>query len=90
MSANGTLWAVRMPGGPTKIVRSAKPISEARAKKAYRESLPKSVASVADRDKSIEWPLCELIDDQTLQNKYQNFLSPHSVTGRSQWVVELT
>lgn len=90
MSASGTLWALRMPGGPTKIVRSAKPITEAKARKAYRESLPKSIVSVADRDKSVEWPLCEMIDENELQNKYKNFLHPHSMTGRSQWVVELT
>jgi hypothetical protein len=89
MAGKSWIWAIRMPGGPTKIVMSDVGITEAKAKAEYRASLPKTVASTSDRDKSIEWPLVEAIDEQTLTNKYSNFLHPHSSTGRSQFVVDL-
>ena len=89
MSGKSTLWAIRMPGGPTKIVMSDVAIGEAKARLEYRASLPKTVTSTADRDRSVEWPLVEAIDEQTLTNKYANFLHPHSSTGRSQFVVDL-
>ena len=47
------MWAVRCPGGPTKIVKSEKPISESTVKQSYLESFSK-IRTDAEKDKEMK------------------------------------
>ena len=88
MAGEGKLWALRMPGGPTRVVRSAKPISEDRAKNAYTESFAFREAECL-RDKEAVWPLCKVIDEVEFNKSYKQFQEINSRTGKPRGLVEV-
>lgn len=86
--AQGRLWAVRMKGGPTKIVRSKKDISESTVKQVYRDSF-KHRSTDVDQDPDSGWPLLEPIDETELNTKYAWCLEKSTVTGAPRALVEI-
>ena len=87
-SGDGKIWAIRMPGGPTRIVRSSKPISEERAKKAYTESF-EFIQAACLLDEEAVWPLCKVIDETVLRKDYSQFLEINTRTGKPRGLVEV-
>lgn len=88
MSVPSKIWALRMPGGPTKIVRSSKPISESVAKDRYLSSF-KFRSSEIHSDPDIVWPLVRAIDEQQMHSEYSAFVEKSSKTGAPRALVEV-
>lgn len=88
MTGQAKIWALRMPGGPTRVVRSAKPISEDRAKEAYTKSFKFRQAECL-LDKEAVWPLCKAIDETVLGKEYKQFQEVNSRTGKPRGLVEV-
>ena len=88
MAGAGQMWALRMPGGPTRVVKSAKPISEDRAKKAYADSFSFKSAECLN-DKEAVWPLCKVIDETEFRKSYSQFAELNSRTHLPRGVVEV-
>lgn len=82
------IWALRMPGGMSKIVRSKKELTESDAKKAYAKSFAYKTAKCLI-DKELKWPLCRAMDDAELSRDYPNFLHASEVTGVNRRLVEV-
>jgi hypothetical protein len=87
-SVDGKIWAVRMPGGQTKVVRSTKPLTAIEVKKIYRKNV-KVTSTLVDKNPDMKWPLLEAISEQTLQEKYSWCLQQHSVTGTYLSLIEV-
>jgi hypothetical protein len=88
MAGEGLIWALRMPGGPTRVVRSKKPISEDRAKQVYSKSFNFKSAQCL-LDKEAIWPLCKSIDETEFAKSYSQFAELNSRTGRPRGLVEV-
>lgn len=82
------IWALRMPGGMTKVVRSKKEVTEQAAKAAYAKSFKYKTAKCLV-DKELAWPLCRAIDEAELNRDYPGFLHPSEVTGLNNRIVEI-
>lgn len=82
------IWAVRMPGGPTRIIKSdRRPLSEEDAKREYTGSFKfKSAECLNDPDQV--WPLLEPIDETQLQS-YAHLLEPSKITGLPRALIEV-
>lgn len=79
------LWALRMPGGPTKVIRSRFEISEDRAKEAYL----KSVRFVrTETVRSTVWPLVKVLDEESVK-EYDAFTQLSNVSGKPRALVEV-
>lgn len=63
------LWVIRGPGMPSKIVRSDKPLTEAKVKEFYLASF-KFRTSELVRDPDYPYPLCKPVDDAEIQKNY--------------------
>ena len=82
------IWVMRMPGGMTKIIKSAKPITEADAKDYYQKSFKyRSAVHLNDRDKV--WPMSKAIDEAEMNKDYSHFVMGSPVTGALRNVVEV-
>lgn len=79
------IWALRMPGGPTKILRSGRLIDEERAKDIYMKSFHYVSTEVK---RGTEWPLVKPLDEVTVQ-EYAKFMELSNVTGLPRAVVEV-
>ena len=88
MAGSAKMWAIRMPGGPTKIVKSAKPLSEDAAKKVYEQSFAKKHAKCLV-DKEIPWPLLKPIDEADLAKDFSQFTHGSEYTGKNPRIVEV-
>jgi len=88
VAGTGQMWALRMPGGPTRVIKSAKPISEDRAKKAYAESFAFKSAECLN-DKEAVWPLCKVIDETEFRKNYSQFGEYNTRTHQPRGVVEV-
>jgi hypothetical protein len=83
------IWAVRMPGGPTKIVRSLNgELTEEDAKEHYRESFTYR-STEADNDPDATWPLLKPIDEAEMTSTYGHFLEESAITGKPRALVEV-
>ena len=87
-SVASKIWALRMPGGPTKVVKSAKPISEGVAKDRYLASF-RFRQSEVNSDPDLAWPLVRAIDEQQMNGEYGRFIEKSSVTGGPRALVEV-
>ena len=82
------IWALRMPGGMTKVVRSKKELTEQAAKAIYTKSFAyKTAKSLVDKE--LAWPLCRAMDDAELNRDYPGFLHASEVTGVNKRLVEV-
>ena len=88
MAASGNLWALRMPGGPTRVIRSAVELSEMKAKAIYAGSIRHKAALVL-RDKEAIWPLQKVIDDTEFSKDYSQFALLSNLTGLPRGVIEV-
>lgn len=88
MAGEGQIWALRMPGGPTRIVRSKKPIGELKAKDVYAKSF-KFRSSECLNDKEAIWPLCKVIDETEFLKSYSQFQELSERTHKPRGVVEV-
>ena len=79
------IWVLRMPGGPTKVVKSKKEITEDQAKAAYLQSV-KFVRTETVR--STVWPLVKTLDDESVK-EYELFTQPSNVSGKPRAMVEV-
>jgi hypothetical protein len=79
------IWALRMPGGPTKVIRSERLIDEDQAKKIYMGSF-KFVSTENKRDTI--WPLIKPLDETSVL-EYAKFTELSNVTGRPRALVEV-
>lgn len=87
-AGKGKIWAIRMPGGPTRIIKSDMDISEQDAKDIYKESFSYRRAKCLD-DAEAVWPLCKVIDEVTMNRDYVEHLKTSEKTGRVRGVVEV-
>lgn len=82
------IWALRMPGGMTKIIRSDKMISETDAKDIYTESFKyRSARCLLDRE--AVWPVCRPMDEAEMNRDYSALLLESPVTGKHKHLVEI-
>lgn len=88
MAGSGQMWALRMPGGPTRVVQSSKPISEGKAKEAYTKSFKFRSAECLN-DKEAVWPLCKPIDETEFRKNYSQFAELNSRTHKPRGLVEV-
>lgn len=88
MAGKGKIWALRMPGGPTRVVKSDTDISEDDAKDVYKESFAFRRALCLD-DAEAVWPLCKVIDEIEMQRDFGRFLQRSSKTGNLRGLVEV-
>lgn len=79
------IWALRMPGGPTKVIRSQKLISEDQAKKIYLKSFHYVRTETVNET---VWPLLKTLDESTVR-EYDSFTQLSKVTGRPRALVEV-
>ena len=86
--ASSTMWAVRCPGGPTKVVKSKKPISENAVKELYLESFAK-IRTEVDKDKELKWPILKPIDETEFQKDFAQVCAPSPNSGREWRIVEV-
>lgn len=88
MSGSSKLWALRMPGGPTRVVKASKEISLASAKKKYTESFSfKQAACLLKMD--MDWPLQKPIDENELRANFSQFGEINTRTGKPRNLVEV-
>jgi hypothetical protein len=87
-SVDGKIWAVRMTGGQTKIVKSNKPLTAVEVKRIYRKNV-KVTSTLVDKDPDMPWPLLQAISEQTMQEKYSWCLQQHSMTGTFLSLIEV-
>ena len=77
-----------MPGGPTKILRSAtRLIREDEAKEIYKDSFAYKSTEV-DADPDTVWPLLEPLTETEL-TKYATFTELSEVTGKPRALIEV-
>lgn len=88
MAASGKLWALRMPGGPTRIIRSAVELSEPKAKSIYAGTIGHKAALVL-RDKEAIWPLQKVIDETEFSKDYSQFGLLSQLTGLPRGIIEV-
>ncbi len=86
--ANSKIWAIRMPGGPTRIVKSDALLSEQAAKDAYVGSFAHKRAKCLE-DKEAAWPLCQPITEEEISAKYSALVQPSLRTGLTKNLVEV-
>lgn len=86
--ASSKIWAMRMPGGPSRIVKSERELTEEQAKKAYEGSFAKKHAKCL-LDKEAVWPLCKPITQEEMTAKYSALLQPSLRTGLAKNLVEV-
>jgi hypothetical protein len=82
------IWALRMPGGMTKIIKSDSPLSETDAKDLYKDSFKYRSARCL-LDKEAIWPLCRPIDEAEMHRDFTLFLQESPVTGKHKYLVEV-
>lgn len=82
------IWALRMPGGMTKIIKSDSSLSEKDAKDLYIESFSYRSARCL-LDKEALWPLCKAIDEAEMHRDFSLFLQESQVTGKYKHLVEV-
>lgn len=82
------IWALRMPGGMTKIIKSDSSLSEKDAKDLYTESFSYRSARCL-LDKEALWPLCKAIDEAEMHRDFTLFLQESQVTGKYKHLVEV-
>ncbi|GEM_PF-1751089 len=90
MAASGKMWAFRMPGGPTRVVKSQVDLSEPKAKEIYAGSFSHNAAlCLRGPDKDKDWPLCKLIDDTEFQKDFSQLANVSDLTGLMRGVIEV-
>lgn len=89
MAVNGKskLWAIRMPGGPTRVISSKTEIDEEYAKEIYMESF-KYRSTEVKNDPDLVWPLIKPLDETSVR-EYAKFMEVSSVTGKYRGLVEV-
>lgn len=88
MAGSSKIWALRMPGGPTRVVRSIRELSLERAKKEYAASFAhKQAECMLKPDK--DWPLQKALDETELKKDYSQFMEINSRTGNPRNLVEV-
>lgn len=86
--ASSKIWAIRMPGGPSRIVKSETLLTEQQAKDAYEKSFAKKHAKCL-LDKEAAWPLCKPITEEEMTAKYSALLQPSLRTNQPKNLVEV-
>jgi len=89
MAGESKMWAIRCPGGPSKIVKSDKAISESTAKDAYLGSFAKKRTKALE-DLETPWPLCKPVDETEIAKDYANLELESQVTGKTPRIVEVS
>lgn len=82
------IWALRMPGGMTKIIKSDTTITEMEAKETYKISFKYKSARCLN-DVEAVWPLCKAIDESEMYRDYSQFLLESPVSGTHRHLVEI-
>ena len=86
--SSSKIWVMRMPGGPSRIVKADTLLTEDAAKEAYAKSFAKKHAKCL-LDKEAVWPLCKAITEQEMTAKYSSLLQPSLRTGLPKNLVEV-
>lgn len=81
-------WVVRMPGGPTRIVRVDAGTSESLVRDVYRQSV-RCRRAASDSDVDAVWPLCQTVSEDEIRKNYQWLLDTSTVTGAARGLVEV-
>lgn len=87
-AGKGKIWAMRMPGGPTRVIKCDMDISENDAKDVYTESFAFKSAECLN-DLEAVWPLCKVIDEIEMNRDYSQFLQVSEQTGLPRGFVEV-
>jgi len=88
MAGQSKIWALRMPGGMTKIIRSDIMLTESDAKDVYKDSFAYKSARCLN-DVEAVWPLCKPIDESEMYKSYAQFTIESPVTGKQKYLVEV-
>lgn len=81
------IWAVRCPGGPTKILKSSSPLTEEKVKKLYLKSF--SHRQRDDSDPDAPWPLLQRITENDIRQSYQWCIEESALTGCPRALIEV-
>ena len=81
------IWAVRCPGGPTKIVKSAALLTEKKVQDLYLKSF--SHRQRDDSDPDTPWPLLQRITENDIRQNYQWCVEESAVTGLPRALIEV-
>tara|TARA_R110000868_G_scaffold253061_1_gene509779 strand:+ start:218 stop:499 length:282 start_codon:yes stop_codon:yes gene_type:complete len=88
MAGASKIWALRMPGGPTRVVQASREISLEVAKKKYAASFAfKQAECMLKPDK--DWPLQKAIDETEFNRDFSQFAEINSRTGNYKNLVEV-
>lgn len=81
------IWAVRCPGGPTKIVKSSTVLTEKKVQDLYLKSFRHRQRD--DSDPDTPWPLLQRITENDIRQNYQWCVEESAVTGRPRALIEV-
>lgn len=73
----GKIWAVRVTGGPTKIVIADAPLTWNQVEKLYLKSFGHQSIKALDSGDDDAWPIKEVLTEEELQRKYSALLVEH-------------
>lgn len=77
----GKIWAVRVMGGPTKIVIADSPLTWNQVEKLYLNSFGYQSIKALDSGDDDAWPIKEVLTEEELQRKYAALLVEHPTLG---------
>jgi len=77
----GKIWAVRVTGGPTKIVIADNPLTWSQVEKLYLKSFGYQSIKALDSGDDDAWPIKEVLTEEELQRKYSALLVEHPTLG---------
>lgn len=83
------IWAVRMPGGRTKIIKSNVMLDEREVKEIYANQNGHKAAKCLVTDRDAAWPLCKVIDEVEMHRSYSQFLQTSERTGNPRGLIEV-
>jgi hypothetical protein len=88
VAGKSKIWAMRMPGGMTKIIKSNSEITESDAKDIYKDSFKYKSARCLN-DLEAVWPLCKPIDESEMHKDFAQFVIESPVSGTHRHLVEI-
>lgn len=77
----GKIWAVRVMGGPTKIVVADSPLTWQKVERLYLKSFAYQSIKALDSGDDDAWPIKEVLSEEELQKKYSDLLVEHPTLG---------
>lgn len=81
-----SIWLIRGPGMPLKVVLCERDARETEVKETYRKSINCRRTDL-DLDPDTPWPVCQIIARDELMRKYPNLIQYSQTTGEQNRVL---